>query len=475
MPRRHVHLVSDGAVLRQGFDRLRDELHVPGAFDADVLAEAEEAARTPRSSGPAREDLTDLPFVTLDPPGSTDLDQAMHLSRSGTGYLVRYAIADVASFVRPGGALDAETHRRVETHYWPDRRSPRHPAVLSEDAASLLEGQVRPAFCWQIHLDADGAVAASDVRRAGVRSVAQLDYPGVQLALDRGDAAEPYVLLREVGERRRAVADARGAVSVTLPEQEVVPAGDGWTLSYRTPLACEEWNAQISLLTGVVAAEIMLEGGIGVLRTMPAADARDLARLRRTAHALGIEWGVQESYGDVVRTLDPAKPRVAAFLQEAMVLFRGAAWVGFDGEVPEQTEHAAVAAPYAHVTAPLRRLVDRFGLETCVSLAAGADVPEWVRAALPTIGQEMAEGVRRGNALERGVTDLVEAAVLASHVGETFDAVVVDRREKDLVVQLSDPAVVGSCHPAAVELGARVSVRLVEASVAERRIFFEVA
>ncbi|NEE23774.1 RNB domain-containing ribonuclease, partial [Streptomyces sp. SID7499] len=102
------------------------------------LAEAAEAARAPDLS--AHEDATDLPFLTIDPPGSTDLDQAMHLERrrDGRGYRVHYAIADVAAFLRPGGALDAEAHRRVTTLYFPDDRIPLHPPVLSEGAASLL-------------------------------------------------------------------------------------------------------------------------------------------------------------------------------------------------------------------------------------------------------------------------------------------------------------------------------------------------
>ena len=141
MPRRHLSLrVQDepaGRALRAGFARIRAELELPGEFPADVVAEAEAAAAAPNL--PAY-DVTDLPFLTIDPPGSMDLDQAMHLERHGSGFRVRYAIADVATFVRPGGAIDAEAHRRVETLYSPDTRTPLHPPVLSEGAASLLPG-----------------------------------------------------------------------------------------------------------------------------------------------------------------------------------------------------------------------------------------------------------------------------------------------------------------------------------------------
>ncbi|OSC55137.1 ribonuclease II, partial [Streptomyces sp. BF-3] len=98
---------SLGAALRA----LRTELDLPGAFPPEVLAEAEQAARAPDL--PAHLDATDIPFLTIDPPASTDLDQAMHLERrrDGRGYRVLYAIADVAAYLRPGGAPGASPGR----------------------------------------------------------------------------------------------------------------------------------------------------------------------------------------------------------------------------------------------------------------------------------------------------------------------------------------------------------------------------
>src|SRR3954452_5367162 len=128
-------------------------------------------------------DRTDIPFVTIDPATSMDLDQALHIERDGDGYVVHYAIADVAAFVTPGDPVDEEAHRRGETLYGADSKVPLHPKVLSEDAASLLPGQVRPALLWTIHVDADGEGTDVDVVRARVRSTAKLDYEGVQQQL----------------------------------------------------------------------------------------------------------------------------------------------------------------------------------------------------------------------------------------------------------------------------------------------------
>src|SRR3982751_854580 len=168
---------GSGAALRQRFAAIRERLHVPVEFPPEVLEAAAVAASAPQL--PVA-DLTDVPFVTVDPPGSTDLDQAMHLQRRGDGYHVDYAIADVPAFVAPGGAVDAEARRRGQTLYAPDKRAPLHPPVLSEAAASLLPDQERPAFVWRFDLDAEGEVRSASVVRAQVRSRRRLDYGQVQ-------------------------------------------------------------------------------------------------------------------------------------------------------------------------------------------------------------------------------------------------------------------------------------------------------
>src|SRR3954452_3577965 len=165
-----------GGDLEPQLAALRTELAVPAEFPPAASAEAESAARSGDLAANAY-DATDIPLVTLDPPGSRDLDQAFFVERTGTGFRVTYAIADVGSFVRPGGAVDAEARKRGETLYLPDGRVPLHPPVLSEGAASLLPGERRPAVLWRIALDTDGEPTSTDVRRAVVRSRAQLDYP----------------------------------------------------------------------------------------------------------------------------------------------------------------------------------------------------------------------------------------------------------------------------------------------------------
>src|SRR6185312_11198343 len=321
------------------------------------------AARRPRL--PDR-DLTDIGFVTIDPPGSMDLDQALHIERRhidshSLGYRVRYAIADVAAFVAPGDPVDLEAHLRGETLYSPDMRTPLHPPAIGEAAASLLPEESRPALVWIVDLDGDGRQVEVDVVRAMVRSRARLDYAGAQAAIDKGISDDDVLaLLAEVGKLRQQLEIERRAVSLRLPEQEVDDVGDGFWLRYRAPLPVEDWNAQISLLTGMAAAGIMLDAGVGILRTLPAPDQGTIDMLRRSAHALDVEWPKSLTYQAFVRDLDPATDIGAALLELSTRLLRGAGYTAFDGTPPADHEHAAVAAPYAHTTAPLRRLVDRY-------------------------------------------------------------------------------------------------------------------
>lgn len=458
--------------LRQAFAAIRERLAVPTDFPAEVLAEAERVAAAGPQDAPAQ-DATDLPFVTIDPPGSMDLDQAMHLERAGTGFRVRYAIADVPAFVAAGGAIDAEARRRGETVYLPDGSEPLHPRRLSEGAASLLPGERRPAFVCDLRLDAEGTVAGATVARAMVRSVARLDYAGVQADLDAGRAPEMMALLREVGELRIAQEAARGGASLPKPEQEVVTTPTGYELRFRPPVPVEDWNAQVSLMTGMAAADIMLTGGIGILRTMPAPDPGSVDRFRRQAAALGVPWPGDTPYGQFLRHLDRDDPHHLALMHAATSLFRGAGYTPFDGEAPQQRDHAALAAPYAHVTAPLRRLVDRFGLVLCAALSGGGEVPGWVREALPTLPDIMKASGRLTGAVERACTDAVEAAVLAPLVGREWDATVVEvRGEKGCTVQIADPAVLAEC-PQVAPLGARVRVRLTGTDVVKQRATFE--
>ena len=525
------------AEVARALDALRAQYEAPTAFPPEAFAEAEAAATAWAQDGPARlladgaRDARALDLVTIDPPGSMDLDQAVLLERlpaqtdhasaptrdapgPAAAYRVHYAIASLATFVTPGGALDAELRRRGETIYAPDAATPLHPEVLSHGAASLLEDMDRPACLWTIDLDARGEVLSARVERALVRSRARLTYDQVQAAIDEVGSLPPSApadlpgLLAEIGRLRLEREAARGGISMTTPEQVIEVAGTagtreaasaagpdgpdasdgasapvGYRLAYRVPVPAEQYNAQISLLTGMCAARIMVECGVGILRTLPPARPEDYARLRRVAAALGIDWPAARPYPELVRGLDHAVPAHAAFMDQAMSLFRGSGYLAFgaggvavpaDDEASDAEEavHSAIAARYAHVTAPLRRLVDRYGEEVCIAACAGRSVPEWVLQALPDLPGIMEQTGKRARAIGRGALTALEALVLRGHEGEVFDGVITSERDGRGELVLAEPAVVTEIRGGSgksdgrLPVGERVRVRLLTADPA---------
>lgn len=473
MPAIPLHLRGHAEALAAGFDGIRAELEIDDRFPAEVLAEVEQVvARGPQPASTV--DLRDVPFLTIDPPGAMDLDQALALERTaGGGFLFRYAIADVGAFVAPGGAIDAEARRRVVTVYLPDRNAPLHPPALSEGAGSLLPDAERQALVWTIRLDADAAPVDVRIERARVRSRARYTYAEAQAGVDAGND-EPFTLLREIGTLREEAERDRGGVSLPIPDQQVVLEGERYHLEFRAPLPTEGWNAQLSLLAGMCAADLMLAGEVGVLRTLPTPSDDTVRTFRRRAKALGVDWPADATYPDLIRSLDPSVGPQAALLAQAARLFRGAGYVGFDGEAPagDARLHAAVAAPYAHVTAPLRRLVDRFGNEIALALCAGEEPPAWAREALDDLPALMAEGRRREGSANGMALDLVEAVVLGGCAGTELRGVVTNTGKGQATVQIVDPAVVASVpdEAGALEPGAEVALRVDNVDVERRRV-----
>lgn len=487
--------------LAEALAALRTELELPAGYPAEALRDAEEAV-----SGHTLpvQDLTDVPFITIDPASSTDLDQALFIDRFGNGYRVLYAISDVPSFVPPGGALDAETRHRGQTFYAPDGRIPLHPEIISEHAGSLLAGQTCGAFVWDFELDAEAEFRTVSVRRASVRSRAKLNYKGVQAEIDSGAADPVLQLLKEVGLKRVELERRRGGASLNMPEQEIVqlPDGEGYRIVAAPSLPVEDWNAQISLMTGMAAAQLMLDGKVGILRTMPAPDERSLLHFKRQTGALGKPWTEGTSYGEYLRSLDAKDPRQLAILHSAGLLFRGAGYTPFDGEVPDSVMQSAIGAPYAHTTAPLRRLVDRFVLVICEALSNGTEIPAWARDALPSLPEIMASSDQLAAKMEHLALDTVEAALLVNHIGQEFDAVVISGSKPAKnngngngnnngnhanngngngngaqhgpygVVQIAEPAVTARCD-GEMESGTKVRVKLLDADIATRQITFE--
>ena len=460
------------------FRSVAREHGVPETFAPEVHDDA--AAASDRRTG--RKDLRDVPFVTIDPPGSMDLDQAMHLTAldgdgadgevgaeghggegGAAGWRVLYAIADVGGLIAPDSLVAREAMRRGQTIYLPDEPTRLHPAALSEGAGSLLPDVDRPALVWDIVVGADGEPTSCDVYPALVRSVARLEYVQVQATFGAGDPHPSIAALPELGRARQGSALRREAINLRLPSQTVAPTDDGrWELHLDARPPAMDFNSEISLLAGMVAGQMMAEAGVGVLRTLRPAGDEALAEFRVAARALGYELPDDAGIAQVSEFLagvDADSARGMAVMKDASRLLRGSGYERVetldDGSAPDPSDvpvHSGVGGPYAHVTAPLRRLIDRFGLEYCLAIAAHrrgetekVEVPEWVTSGVDEAISVMASSGQLASRVDRACLDLTEAVVLEPWLGHAFDAAVLHDRGEEVEVFVFEPPVFARC------------------------------
>lgn len=455
-------LCDPSNALGRGLDAIRAQFKVPDDFPAEVLDAAERVA----GRAPAEHtDRTGWPFVTLDPASSTDLDQAFTIDRRGEDLLLHYAIADVAWFVEDGDAIDDEAWRRGTTLYLPDGKAGLYPQVLSERAASLLPDGPRPAIIFTVRVDKDGNVHLEGAERALIRSRARLAYDSVRDSDLPPDFAE---LASRIGRAE----DRRGAARVDPPEQEVAPlGGNRFGLLFRPRLASEDRNAALSLAANLAIADALQAHGTGLFRVMAGPDRRAIGRLRHTARAFGLSWPANAPLQQFERTLTIRDPKQAAFMLAIRRAGNGASYVPYrEGIIPW---HAAMGATYAHATAPLRRLADRYVIRATLEIASGQPVPDTVAEAFGKLPEVMARAGNLDGQVERAVIDLAEAVMLERDVGKIFPAIVTDLDQRGARIQLRDLPVVARVDARNVVPGAALSVRLESAVPDQRRVTFQ--
>ena len=250
-------------------------------------------------------------------------------------------------------------------------------------------------------------------------------------------------------------------------------APGGLQLRTRDRQASEDDNSAMSLAANLAVANRMLEAKVGLFRVMAEPDERDVVTLHHIAHALGVSWPAGATLRQLDATLDATNPKHVAFLLAARRAGGGATYAPYvEGVVPW---HAAVAATYAHATAPLRRLADRYVLDLVVQLSTGTATSAEDVVTLAKLPEVMERAETMASRVDHAAIDLVEAVELDGRVGEVFDATVTDNPSSGAQVQLSDPPVRARVKLDHVQPGQHVSLRLVLADPAQRLVRFEPA
>jgi len=358
---------------------------VDPTYPPEVMAEAAARADRPGLDDATLVDLRHLPWVTIDPVGSRDLDQALAIARDGDGFLVRYALADASWYVRPGSALFAEALARGASYYLPGFAVPMLPAVLSEGVVSLNPDADRRGLVFEVRLDPRGVVRETRVVRGRVRSRRKLSYARVQRAWEepagsgfREEAfAESLELLREVGRLRLAEAARRHAVSFHRHETEVVLADGertGFRILSRDRLEVERCSEQLSLLVNVEGARLLADA-VGsdvvqpIFRVHPSPSLERLARFEAQVDALVRHHRLDPEMWRWRRRQDEP---LAEYLERLPTsLHRRAVVAGIERQAllanersvydPEPGPHFGVAAPvYARFSSPMREIVGIF-------------------------------------------------------------------------------------------------------------------
>lgn len=453
--------------LSAGFEAIIQQFKLPRHFPPEVLEAAELAANAKRPDGEPkwinhRRDATALPMVTLDPASSTDLDQAFTIDRDGNDLVLSYALADVGAFVQDDGVIEREAWQRGLTIYGLAEKVSLYPKVISQGAASLLPDGPRPAVLAIVSIRPDGTVKLRSIKRAICWSRAKLAYDSVDLK------CLPY--LEDFAKRMWADEITRGAVRIEFPQQEVIvddSAPGGVRLDFRARIPSEIVNSSLSLAVNMAIGTLFKDSHTGLFRVMDEPESRALAMLRRAAHALEIPWSSSETLRDLQRRMDPNNAIHQRFLLDARRAGGRASYAVYSEK--KTPWHSAIAATYAHATAPMRRLADRYVLDLACLLANGDSIPSSLTDKILQLPKVMERCEGLASNVDRAVIDLLEAVSIQHRIGEILDAEVVD--VENGVVQSLEPAIrARAAKLLDVENGTKVRVRIDVADPVSRRV-----
>ncbi len=406
---------------------------IPDDFPDKVIEEADKAKPVGLKG---REDLRDMPLLTIDPADARDHDDACYAHadddpKNPGGHVIWVAIADVAAYVKPGTALDREARKRGNSSYFPDRVVPMLPDRLSGDLCSLHEGVPRACIAVRMQIDAEGNKIGHRFVRGLMRSAASLNYNEVQEAIDGNpnDRTGPLLdtVLNPLYTAYAALKKARTVrqpLELDLPERKIVlsDAGEVTSVAFRDRLDAHKLIEEFMILANVAAAETLITKRRPLLFRVHEEPAPEkLESLRETAQAAGLNL----AKGQVLQTRHlNALLNAAAGTEDAELInlttLRSMAQAYYH---PENFGHFGLALRnYAHFTSPIRRYADLIVHRALISAHGwGKDgLTEDEIARLEETATHISDTERRSMMAERDTTDRYLAAYLSERVGNEF-------------------------------------------------------
>ena len=484
---------------------------IPSVFRRETEQEAE-AAKAATLHG--RENWRHVPFVTIDPPDAKDHDDAVYAEPDNArdnlgGFIVHVAIADVASYVKPGSALDREALARGNSVYFPDRVVPMLPERISNDLCSLRAREDRPALAVRMIIGADGRKRSHTFHRVLMRSVAKLSYQQAQSAIGGRPDEDTEMLVEpvlaplyaayETAVRARA---ERQPLDLDLPERKILLKGDGTVDRVITPerLEAHRLIEEFMILANVAAAETLERARVPLIyRVHDEPGMEKVVALREFLATLDIPF----QKGGILkpelfnRVLARVKGRDAEQLVNEVVL-RTQAQAEYSSE--NYGHFGLNLRRYAHFTSPIRRYADLIvhrGLVRALKLGNDGLPDSADQKTLAEISAQISATERRAMLAERETADRLIAHFLADRVGANFDGRISGVTRAGLFVKLHDTgadgfvpartigdeyfrydekghAMVGSRSGETYRLGDPVTVKLVEAAPVAGALRFEI-
>ena len=482
---------------------------VPTGFSEAVEREAEDQA-LPTLKG--REDLREVPFITIDPADARDHDDAVYAARDDDpknegGWIVWVAIADVAAYVRPGTHLDREARDKGNSTYFPDRVEPMLPEVLSNGLCSLKEGENRACLAVRMVFDKDGRKTGHKFVRGLMRSHAKLSYEQAQSAIDgqTDDATGPIMeaILYPLWNAYRAMLKGRlkrSPLQIESAERRIRMAPDGGIASIekRASLEAHRLIEEMMIQANVCAAETLEQKKTPLIyRVHDAPSQEKIFNLADFLSTIGKPWNKGE-------------PGTTKRFNKLLDETRDGEYADVVNEVVLRTQMQAIYSPdnvghfglnldrYAHFTSPIRRYSDLIVHRGLIrALGFGKDgLTDREIAELPAIAEGVTMTERRSMAAERDAMDRYIAAFLEDRVGATFTGRITGVTRFGLFIRLDETgadglvpvstlgseyfahddrahALVGERTGKRFTLGRKVEVKLMEATPVTGGLVFE--
>ncbi len=444
-------LIVEMAIASQG---------IPQDWPDDVLREAADVeTRVERAEIAERQDLRDVPLVTIDGEDARDFDDAVHAEPIGSGYRLIVAIADVSHYVRPGTPLDEESQKRATSVYFPGFVVPMLPETLSNGICSLNPKVERLCMVCEMRIDHDGEVNRSKFYPAVMRSHARLTYARVWQALGEKNAeaceelADIMPQLQDLHRVYKLLAKARrqrGAIDFDTREVKfrLTASGEVEQLDAQPRNEAHKLIEECMIAANVQAAKFLDKHRIPALYRVhaspPESKYEDLLeflrefRLKLPAHA-------DVAPADFSALLKKIENRVDAGLIQS-VLLRSQSLAVYS---PQDSGHFGLALDaYAHFTSPIRRYPDLL-VHRAIRYALARGKPSdyaYSPSEMTSLATHCSQNERRADEAERDVDERYKCAWMEKHVGSEFDGIVSGVTSFGLFVELSESQVSGLVH-----------------------------